>query len=201
MIARVQAMGDALAGAAEAAEASAREASAPDRLALDAAAFAAFHAQTARPLWGYLRAASGSAALADDLLQESFLRLLRAEGLPAGEEDRRRYLFRIATNLLHDHRRAARRFVDPPAGWVAPEAPAPPPAPHAAPPGCDVLGVLKQLAPRERRLLWLAHVEEASHAEIAAATGLAARSVRVLLFRARRKLAALLDPAARRSPR
>jgi RNA polymerase sigma-70 factor (ECF subfamily) len=194
-------MSDALAAPAGAASAPARVASAPGRLALDEAAFAAFHAQTARPLWGYLRAASGSAALADDLLQESFLRLLRAEGLPASEEDRRRYLFRTATNLLHDHRRATRRFVDPPAGWVAPEAPAPPPAPHDSPPGRDVLGVLKQLAPRERQLLWLAHVEEASHAEIAAATGLAARSVRVLLFRARRKLAALLDPAARRSPR
>ncbi|MCL4837806.1 MAG: hypothetical protein KJ058_07570, partial [Thermoanaerobaculia bacterium] len=34
------------------------------------------------------------------------------------------------------------------------------------------------------------------HAEIAAATGVAAGSVRVLLFRARQKLAALLAPAA-----
>lgn len=197
----MDAMSDALAAPAAASGAPARDASAPGCLALDDAAFVAFHAQTARPLWGYLRAASGSAALADDLLQESFLRLLRAERLPAGDEDRRRYLFRIATNLLHDHRRATRRFVDPPAGWVAPGTPDPPPAPHAAPPGRDVLGVLKQLAPRERQLLWLAHVEEASHAEIAAATGLAAPSVRVLLFRARRRLAALLDPAARRSPR
>ena len=194
-------MSDAMARPAAASGAPTRDASAPARLALDDAAFAAFHARTARPLWGYLRAASGSAALADDLLQESFLRLLRAEGLPAGDEDRRRYLFRIATNLLHDHRRAARRFVDPPAGWLAPDAAAPAPGPHATPPGRDVLGVLRQLAPRERQLLWLAHVEEASHAEIAAATGLAAPSVRVLLFRARRRLAGLLDLAARRSPR
>ncbi len=196
-------MSDALAAPAPAVAsgAPARDASAPGRLALDDAAFAAFHAQTARPLWGYLRAASGSAALADDLLQESFLRLLRADGLPAGDEDRRRYLFRIATNLLHDHRRATRRFVDPPAGWVPPEAAAPGAPRHATRSGDGLLRHLMQLAPRERQLLWLAHVEEASHAEIAAATGLAAPSVRVLLFRARRKLAALLDPAARRSAR
>lgn len=197
----MDAISDALTAPAAASGASAREATATGRLALDDAAFAAFHSQTARPLWGYLRAASGSAALADDLLQESFLRLLRAERLPAGDEDRRRYLFRIATNLLHDHRRSMRRFVDPPAGWVAPEVPDPPPAPPTAPPGRDVLGVLRQLAPRERQLLWLAHVEEASHAEIAAATGLAAPSVRVLLFRARRRLAALLGPVAPRRPR
>lgn len=197
----MDATSDALAAPAASSGASERDASAPDRLALDDAAFAAFHAQTARPLWSYLRAASGSAALADDLLQESYLRLLRAAGLPAGDEDRRRYLFRIATNLLRDQRRAARRFVDPPADWLAPEVPAAGAPPRATRPGGELLRYLKQLAPRERQLLWLAHVEEASHAEIAAATGLAAPSVRVLLFRARRKLAALLDPAARRSPR
>ena len=198
MDARADAVSGALAGAA-AADAAAREASTLDRLALDASAFAAFHAATARPLWNYLRAASGSAALADDLVQESFLRLLRAEQLPPGDEERRRYLFRIGSNLLHDHHRAARRFVDPPAGWREPEAP--PAAPREAPLSRDLLRSLEQLAPRERRLLWLAHVEEASHAEIAAATGLAAPSVRVLLFRARRKLAALLDPADRRRAR
>jgi hypothetical protein len=39
-------------------------------------------------------------------------------------------------------------------------------------------------------LLWLAHVEGSEHREIAEALGLKAASVPVLLFRARRKLAA-----------
>jgi RNA polymerase sigma-70 factor (ECF subfamily) len=51
---------------------------------------------------------------------------------------------------------------------------------------------LGELAPRERALVWLAYVEGASHAEIAAALGLSALSVRVLLFRARGKLARIL---------
>jgi RNA polymerase sigma-70 factor (ECF subfamily) len=52
---------------------------------------------------------------------------------------------------------------------------------------------LRELKPRERALLWLAHVEGADHREIAAVLGVAEPSVRVLLFRARRRLAAVLE--------
>jgi len=164
-----------------------------DELALGDEAFRALHAATARPLWAYLAAAGGDPALADDLLQESYLRLLRAARLPADADGRRRYLYRIATNLLHDHRRAARRQPGPlpaelPAAAAAPAAPDPAAA-------ADLARLLARLRPRDRQLLWLAHVEGASHAEIAAATGVGAASVRVLLFRARQKLAALLAPA------
>jgi DNA-directed RNA polymerase specialized sigma24 family protein len=50
----------------------------------------------------------------------------------------------------------------------------------------------RALTPRNRVLLWLAYVEGSAHREIAAALGLKASSVPVLLFRARRKLARLL---------
>ena len=53
----------------------------------------------------------------------------------------------------------------------------------------DMTRVFGDLKPRERALLWLAHVEELSHAELAEALGLKAKSVKVLLFRARKKLA------------
>jgi RNA polymerase sigma-70 factor (ECF subfamily) len=48
------------------------------------------------------------------------------------------------------------------------------------------------MRPRDRQLLWLAHAEGYSHREIAQITGLAAASIRILLFRARRKIANLL---------
>ena len=41
-------------------------------------AFARLHAHTARPLWSYLYRVVGDAAQAEDLVQETFLRLLRA---------------------------------------------------------------------------------------------------------------------------
>ncbi len=51
---------------------------------------------------------------------------------------------------------------------------------------------LKQMKPRERQMLWLAHAEGYSHREIAQVMGLTSASIRLLLFRARRKIAALL---------
>lgn len=44
-------------------------------------------------------------------------------------------------------------------------------------------------------MLWLAHVEGRDHREIAEMIGVGHASVKVLLFRARRKLSALLERA------
>jgi RNA polymerase sigma-70 factor (ECF subfamily) len=49
-----------------------------------------------------------------------------------------------------------------------------------------------RLKPRERALLWLAYAQGSSHREIADVLGLKAGSIKLLLFRARRKLAAML---------
>jgi len=51
---------------------------------------------------------------------------------------------------------------------------------------------MAQMRPRDRQILWLAHAEGYSHREIAEITGLGAASVRLLLFRARRRMAELL---------
>src|SRR5215475_10829184 len=71
-------------------------------LPMDNDAFAAFYERTARPVWTYLARVSGNSTLADDLLQETYLRFLGAS-VPDGELACRHYLFRIATNLLRDH--------------------------------------------------------------------------------------------------
>ena len=55
---------------------------------------------------------------------------------------------------------------------------------------------LAQMRPRERQLLWLAHAEGYSHREISEITGLNAAGIRLLLFRARRKIARLLREQA-----
>ena len=61
----------------------------------------------------------------------------------------------------------------------------------------DVHRAFDQLKPRERQLLWLAHVEGFDHKEIADLTGLKVASVRVLLFRARGELASALRERSR----
>jgi len=160
---------------------------------MDNEAFAAFYQRSARPLWAYLVRVSGDPALAEDLMQESYVRFLCASGAPSlandGESASRLYLFRIATNLLHDHWRRPRAasIEEVPEEFFAAQ------ASTAQTDSQILLGpALGQMKPRERQLLWLAHAEGYSHREIAAVTGLASASIRLLLFRARRKIATLL---------
>lgn len=160
---------------------------------MDNDAFAGFYERSARPLWAYLARVSGDAALADDLLQESYIRFLSADAPSItevdGEVSARRYLFRIATNLMRDHwRRPKATAIEDHAEEVfsAPD--------ESAQADTRVLlgPVLLSLKPRERQLLWLAYAEGYSHREIAAITGLASASIRLLLFRARHRAAGLL---------
>jgi RNA polymerase sigma-70 factor (ECF subfamily) len=158
-------------------------------LPMDNDAFAGFYERSARPLWAYLARVSGDGALADDLMQESYVRFLCAARPCDGEVAGRRYLFRIASNLLKDH-------------WRRPGAASIEDLPEelfAASGASDqfesqtLLGpALGAMRPRERQLLWLAYAEGYSHREIAEITGLASASIRLLLFRARRKIARLL---------
>lgn len=158
--------------------------------AMDEDAFRAFYDRTAPSLWAYLARISGSRQLADDLLQESYYRLLKAGGTFESDAHRRHYLFRVATNLVHDSRRG------PLARLVGRTVPLPDvAAAESSTPErrTDVQRALGQLKPRERALLWLAYAEGSSHREIAGVLGLKAGSIKLLLFRARRKMAALLE--------
>ena len=149
----------------------------------------AFYSRSARPLWAYLARVSPIPALADDLMQESFVRFLCASRPDDGEVAARRYLFRIATNLLRDHWRRPRHasIEELPEEFFAAEVHLRPGrlASHPRP-------RMAQMRPRDRQLLWLAYAEGYSHREIAEVTGLAAPASACLLFRARRKMARLL---------
>ncbi|MGB6744919.1 MAG: sigma-70 family RNA polymerase sigma factor [Terracidiphilus sp.] len=168
----------------------ARLAAAPQ---MDSEAFAGFYERSARPLWAYLARTSGDAALAEDLMQESYVRFLCAAQAPSlaaeGEVAARLYLFRIGTNLLRDHWRRPRAasIEELPEEFFAASGGAAQTESRMA-----LTPALGQMKPRERQLLWLAHAEGYSHREIAQVTGLAAASIRILLFRARRRIAKLL---------
>ena len=154
---------------------------------MDETAFRALYERTAPALRGYLARVSGSRALADDLLQETYVRLLRSRFSGSSDEHTRDYLFRIATNLLRDHFRRPRRDAEP-----LPETVPAPATVGALELRQDFHGVFAALPARERAMLWLAYVEGSTHQEIAALLRVKAASVRVLLFRARARLAALL---------
>jgi RNA polymerase sigma-70 factor (ECF subfamily) len=162
---------------------------------MDEDTFRAFYDRTARPLWVYLSRISGSNDLADDLLQETYFRFLRADAQYEGDAHRRNALFRIATNLAHDGRRRGRgvRLVElPGAHNGAPELAAPTDVAGDTERRSDLSRAMAQLKPRERQMLWLAYAQGLTHLDIAGALGVKTASVRLLLFRARHKLARLL---------
>lgn len=153
--------------------------------------FERFHAQTAAGLWAYLRRLSGDAALADDVLQESYVKFLGHADPGSSEREQRGFLYRIATNQLRDRWRSKKRELLGLAslfgGWEEPG------SGRDVPLRVDLESILDRLDPRERALLWLAYVEEYDHREIAGILGVKEASVRVLLFRARRKATRELD--------
>jgi RNA polymerase sigma-70 factor (ECF subfamily) len=170
------------------------EARAVETLQMDEDTFRAFYDRTARPVWIYLARITGDRALADDLLQESYYRFLRADRCFDSETHRRNYLYRIATNLAHDRHRSRRGVVNVP---VPAEHDPSALASHDDVAGdaerrTDVGRAMAKLKPRERELLWLAYAQGSSHEEIAQSLGLRRASIKMLLFRARRRLAALL---------
>jgi RNA polymerase sigma-70 factor (ECF subfamily) len=157
---------------------------------LDEATFRALYADAAAPLHRYIARTLGNRSIADDLLQETFLRLLRRPVPTTDLEDLRRYAFRIASHLIVDHHRARRRERS--SNDRREEAGA-----HEEPAlRLDVARQFARLSLHDRTLLWLGHVEGASHREMATMLGLRAASIRVLLSRARKRLARLLEDAA-----
>jgi RNA polymerase sigma-70 factor (ECF subfamily) len=138
--------------------------------------FRSFYDRNARGLWTYLARVTGDRQLADDLLQETFYRFLRASAAYENEDHRRHSIYRIATNLARDARR--RSLTHP-----------------FAPVGDDIERVAAAVpvgSPDRAAMLWLAYAEGATHSEIARTLGLSPASMKILLFRARRKLAGLL---------
>ena len=125
-------------------------------------------------------------------MQDAFLRLLRA---PVGRLDadaQRAYLFRIAGNLAVDAFRSHRRQTEA-HGAIERE------HPEATPPverDLDTARSFGALEPRERAMLWMAYVEGSAHEEIGRSLEVKTASVKVLLFRARKKLVSFLAQGA-----
>jgi RNA polymerase sigma-70 factor (ECF subfamily) len=157
---------------------------------MDEEAFRAFYDRTARVLHAYLSRVTGDSQLADDLLQDTYYRFLRARTEYESEAHRRNALFHIASNLVRDtfrRRRTSTAIVaasdvelgDASTGVRTERR-------------TDLRRAFARLRPRDRELLWLAYAQGSSHREIADSLGLKTSSIKLLLFRARRRLADLL---------
>lgn len=173
-------------------------ASAEQAFQMDEDGFGAFYERTSRPLWLYLARTSGDARLADDLLHETYYRVLRSGAAFESDDHRRHYLFRVAANLVRDtHRRHGTQPVTATGPDEALVDTATERGAERAVDRLDVQRAMTRLSPRERSLLWLAYVQGCTHDEIAATHGVKRASLKTLLHRARRRLLGLLGADAR----
>ncbi|MGC1362007.1 MAG: RNA polymerase sigma factor [Silvibacterium sp.] len=153
---------------------------------MDEQQFQSLYDATARPIHAYLLGVTGQKDVADDVLQEAYFRFFLRQPAEMPAIETRRYLFRIATNLVRDRWRT-RKDEQWPADFDKGLS-------YDVNTQLDVRRAMRALKPRERELLWLAYVEGMNHAEIAIITGLSALSIRPMLFKARKKAASLLRP-------
>ena len=171
---------------------------------MDPETFHRVYVETASALRAYLRMTCRNPTLADDLVQETYLRMLRQPLRELNAAQRKAYLYKTAHSVLIDHHRARRREVrwsewqssQGISGCGEPDKVIEPERRTGRNPielPIDMQRVFDKLNERQQTLLWLAYVEGFKHDEIAAVIGVNASSVRVLLSRARTALAAKLS--------
>jgi RNA polymerase sigma-70 factor (ECF subfamily) len=161
--------------------------------AMDEETFRAFYERSARPVWAYLRRVSGDAAAADDLLQETYFRFVRAGRSFESDAHQLHYLFRVAASAAADWRR--RRRPDDVALGDSVETAVDTHAGASIEERADVSRTLARLRPRDREMLWLAYALGSSHEEIARRLGVGRPSIKAMLARARRRFAMIFAAA------
>jgi len=129
----------------------------------------------------YCRRLAKSSEAAEELMQETFARAIRAGRVPEGADDSRRWLYRIATNATIDRLRRERllRFVP----FIGREQ-----AAESDPGEADLVRTaLRSLAPEQATALVLRLHEGFAPSEIAAMLGISEASVKSRLVRGRRR--------------
>ena len=153
-------------------------------------AFGRFYDATAAAIRAYILRHCSDRDSVDDLFQITYVKFLESRmGTTPDAPEARAYLYRIASNVIADHGRSLQkrnRLEGPEHQVVATE-------PNAD--AADILALreaLRTLSKREQQMLWLLYAEGFSHKEVAGIMNLRRRSVRVLAFRARKKLSEYL---------
>ncbi len=160
--------------------------------------FAAVFAEYERPLYNYLLRMTQNQAEAEDLTQETFIRVHRSLSTFRGESSLSTWLYRIATNVSLDHfrRRATQQAKTAlpleeakPEGEWADETPASPEQQTAqSEMSACVEGFIQRLPPDYRAVLVLHDLQGLKNREIAEALDIPLSTIKIRLHRARSKL-------------
>lgn len=170
-----------------------------DRLILEVAqgspgALATLYERHGRAVWSVARAFARDPAEVDDLVQETFLAVLRSASTYRPGGSARAWLYAIARNAGRRSHRRDREVPEPPllelgveAGWGAPD--------HALGREADADALARAIAslePRDREVVLLRDVEGLSGDECAATLELSVAAMKSRLHRARLRLLAAL---------
>ena len=171
----------------------------------DPAAFEAIYEAYRPRVFGFLVRLSRRRDVAEDLLEETWLRLVTRSETLADDARLGPWLFTVARNLYYSWRRSravdASRTSELDPTWPAPErGESPFEAAARAELERGVEAALARLSLRDRELLLLVGVEGLTPSEAADACGIPAVTLRARLHRARERLAAEMD-ADRAVPR
>ena len=149
--------------------------------------FEEFYEATATSIRAYILRHCGDRSAVDDLFQITYIKFLgsRMAATPLAPQARG-YLYRIASNAVADHGRTLQRQQKLRLSIRnRPTSGSEPPLPE----GIALREALRTLSKREQQLLWFLYAEGFAHKEVARIMKLSPASVRVLAFRARKKLA------------
>jgi RNA polymerase sigma-70 factor (ECF subfamily) len=145
----------------------------------------------AAELRGWLRHRLGNTALADDLLQDLFLKALRQGDRFCALTNARAWLFEVARNLVADHLRVAHHMVDLPEDLAAKPDDV---ATVDALTGC-LPRVLSELNAEDREAITLCDLQGIAQADYAKTIGLSLSAAKSRVQRARVRLRAQMSTA------
>lgn len=171
----------------------------------DESAFDALFQRWSGPLLRYVERMVRDAASAEELVQETFLRMYRARERYQPDARFSTWLYTIATRLSlnelrrprrqHPHRSTDEDDADTAPLVLAGDVPRADDVAHARRIGASVETALAALPERQRAALWLSAVEGLSYAEIAESLETTEKSVKALVHRARCALSEKLGAA------
>jgi len=149
--------------------------------------FKIFYQTFSKPFWHFILKTCGDDSMTDDIFQEAFFRFFRTAPEGLNEHQKKAYLYKTAVRLIIDQQKRIKVEKK-----YQPE----------NNPGVqndrnnflseDMDKMFKLLNPRERTLLWLAYVDGYTHKEISQIIQSKEKSIKVQLFRIRKKFAKLL---------
>ena len=161
----------------------------------DEAAFDMLYQRYATPVLAFLARMVRDDALAEDLLQTTFVSFVRARGRYAPGTSVRAWVFAIAANAGRDalrRRRSSPERLSP--EGAPPDAPAEPVAPSDPAAARAIRDALMQLPVEQREAVVLHKLEDLSFEEVAAALGITVGAAKVRAHRGYQRLRKILEP-------